>query len=270
MKYIFYNYIIYSFIFQYILYMECSMSKAKISFVPFGTELLSWAIEKDRRYHSGDKLNRGIVSYTSALHDLGFFFKKVCTGELRPNSQSVSAWARHWGWDYRKALRFITIVLQDLFNLNVALKKAKVLRARLEETLAKQKVKMRLYMRKVRGTSHANIQNNIENDETEDERLFLDAMAVLAKTNPVYYRKKVKQQLNNRDKGTVTNFHNWITMHKKFLSVDASIVEILQTKRITGYRVINYCKKDENIYHVVFDNYFETDMTGEQIIENAQ
>ena len=125
-------------------------------------------------------------------------------------------------------------------------------------------------MRKVRGTSHANIQNNIENDETEDERLFLDAMAVLAKTNPVYYRKKVKQQLNNRDKGTVTNFHNWITMHKKFLSVDASIVEILQTKRITGYRVINYCKKDENIYHVVFDNYFETDMTGEQIIENAQ
>lgn len=254
--------------------MECSMNKAKISFIPFGTELLSWAIEKDRRYHSGDKLNRGIVSYTNALHDLGFFFKKVCTGELQPNSQSVSAWARHWGWDYRKALRFITIVLQDLFNLNVALKKVKVLRARLEETLAKQKVKMRLYMRKVRGTSYTNIQNDIANDETEDERLFLDAMAALAKTNPVYYRKKVKQQLKNRDEGTVTNFHNWITMHKKsireFLSVDASIVEILQTKRIAGYRIIDFFKKNENTYHLTFENYFENDMTAEQIIENAK
>jgi hypothetical protein len=258
--------------------MEHGMRKENISFIPFGTELLSWAVEKDRRYHNGDKLNKGIVSYVAALHDLGFFFKKVRMGELRANSQTVSAWARMWGWDYRKALRFITIVLRDLFDLNTALKKAKVLRERLEAALAKQQEKMRSYMRKLRGSTSLDTQSYAQDDETEDERLFLDAMAALAKTSPVFYRAKIKKQLRAKDIATWNNFQKWLEKHKKPLAEflpkstipNADIFEILRTKRISGYRVINYSKKDENIYHIVFDNYFETDMTAEQIIENAQ
>lgn len=248
---------------------------SNISFVPFNTELLSWAVEKDRRYHNGDKLNKGIVSYVAALHDLGFFFKKVRMGELRADSQTVSAWARMWGWDYRKALRFITIVLRDLFDLNTALKKAKALRDRLEVAFTKQQTKMRSYMRKIRGSTSLDTQGYVQDDETEDERLFLDAMAVLAKTSPVFYRAKIKKQLRDKDASTCDNFQKWLEKHKKPtlpqpIISHTDIVEILKSKYISGYRVINYCKKDENIYHVVFDNYFETDMTGEQIIENAK
>jgi len=258
--------------------MEYCMRKVKLSFIPFTTELLSWAIEKDRRYHSGDKLNQGIVSYTSALHDLGFYFKKIAIGELRQNSQTVSAWARRWGWDYRKALRFVTIVLRDLFDLNEALKKARNLRERIEAEYRKQQAKARNYMRKFRGFEVTNTQNYIKDDETEDERLFLDAMAALAKTNLVAYREKIKKQLRAKDTVTYNNFQKWLEKHKKptvgtlpqAIISHTDIVEILKSKYISGYRVINYCKKDENIYHVVFDNYFETDMTGEQIIENAQ
>lgn len=255
------------------------MSKApNVSFVPFGTELLSWAVEKDRRYHTGDKLNRGIVSYVAALHDLGFFFKKVRMGELRANSQTVSAWARMWGWDYRKALRFITIVLRDLFDLNSALKKAKALRERLEAALAKQQEKMRSYMRTLRGSTLSNTPSYAQDDESEDERLFLDAMAILAKTNSVAYRLTIKQKLKAGDQGTIVNFQKWLEKNKKptaeispqAIISHTDIVKILKSKYISGYRVINYCKKDENIYHIVFDNYFETDMTGEQIIENAK
>lgn len=251
------------------------MKKDKISFVPFGTELLSWAIEKDRRYHTAEKLSRGIVSYTSALHDLGFFFKKVRMGELRANSQTVSAWACQWGWDYRKALRFITIVLRDLFDLNAALKKAKALRERLEAAFLRQQEKARNYMRKLRGSTLSDAQSYP--DETEDERLFLDSMAALAKTSPVAYRDKIKEKLKAGDQGTIANFQKWIAKHTKKSTAmkisppvsDTDISEILSTKRITGYRVIDFLKKDENTYHVIFDNYFETDMTAEQIIENA-
>lgn len=257
---------------------NCMAKAPNISFVPFGTELLSWAVEKDRRYHTGDKLNKGIVSYVAALHDLGFFFKKVRMGELRANSQTISAWARMWGWDYRKALRFITIVLRDLFDLNAALKKAKALRERLEAALAKQQEKMRSYMRKLRGSTSPDTQSYAQDDETEDERLFLDAMAALAKTSPVFYRAKIKKQLRAKDIATCNNFQKWLEKHKKptvktlpqAIISHTDIVEILKSKYISGYRIINYCKKDENIYHVVFDNYFETDMTGEQIIENAK
>jgi len=254
------------------------MKKDKISFVPFGTELLSWAIEKDHRYHTGTKLQQGIVSYVSALHDLGFFFKKVRTGELRANSQTVSAWARQWGWDYRKALRFITIVLRDLFDLNTALKKAKALRERLEAALAKQQAKMRSYMRKLRGsTASTDTVSYAQDDESEDESLFLDAMAALAKTSPVFYRAKIKNKLREGDKITLCNFQKWLEKHKKPLMEflpqstipEDEVVEILRTKRISGYRIIDFSKKDENIYHLTFENYFENDMTVEQILENA-
>lgn len=254
------------------------MKKDKISFVPFGTELLSWAIEKDRRYHTAEKLSRGIVSYTSALHDLGFFFKKVRMGELRANSQTVSAWACQWGWDYRKALRFITIVLRDLFDLNAALKKAKALRERLEAALAKQQEKARNYMRKLRGsTLSGSGAAQSYPDETEDERLFLDSMAALAKTSPVAYRSKIKEKLKAGDQGTIANFQKWIAKHTKKSTAmeisppvsDTDISEILSTKRITGYQIIDFFKKDENTYHLTFENYFENDMTVEQIIENA-
>lgn len=257
---------------------DVGLKMQKINFVPFGTELLSWVLEKDRRYHTGDKLNKGIVSYVTALHDLGFFFKKVRMGELRANSQTVSAWARMWGWDYRKALRFITIVLRDLFDLNDALKKAKALRERLEAALAKQQAKMRSYMRKVRGSTSPDTQSYAQDDETENERLFLDAMAALAKTSPVAYREKIKKQLRAKDAVTYNNFQKWLEKYRKptvetllqAIIPHTDIVEILKSKRITGYRVINYLKKDENTYHIVFDNYFETDMTAEQIIENAK
>lgn len=245
--------------------------------MPFGTELLSWAIQKDRRYHTGEKLSRGIVSYVAALHDLGFFFKKVRMGELRANSQTVSAWACQWGWDYRKALRFITIVLRDLFDLNSALKKAKVLRERLEAAFLRQQEKARNYMRKLRGSTLSGSGAQSYPDETEDERLFLDSMAALAKTSPVAYREKIKKQLRAKDTVTYNNFQKWLEKHKKptvgtlpqAIISHTDIVEILSTKRITGYRVIDFLKKDENTYHVIFDNYFETDMTAEQIIENA-
>lgn len=145
---------------------------SNMSFIPFSTELLSWTVEKDRRYHTGDKLKRGIVSYTSALHDLGFFFKKVRMGELRANSQTVSAWARMWGWDYRKALRFITIVLRDLFDLNTALKKAKALKERIEASYRRQKEKTTNYMRKIRGNMVSDNNIVVNDDESEDERSF--------------------------------------------------------------------------------------------------
>lgn len=255
------------------------MSKASnISFVPFGTELLSWAVEKDRRYYTVSKMQAGMTSYTSALHDLGFFFKKVRMGELRANSQTVSAWARAWQWDYRKALRFITIVLRNLFELNTALKKAKALRERLEAAFLRQQEKARNYMRKLRGSTLSRSGAQSYPNETEDERLFLDSMAALAKTSPVAYRLKIKEKLKAGDQGTIANFQKWLEINQKPTAEispqstvsDTDIFEILRTKCITGYRVIDCLKKDENIYHVVFDNYFETDMTGEQIIENAK
>ena len=253
---------------------DVGVKMQKINFVPFGTELLSWVVEKDRRYHTGDKLNKGIVSYVAALHDLGFFFKKVRMGELRANSQTVSAWSRMWGWDYRKALRFITIVLRDLFELNATLKKGKALRERLEAALAKQQAKMRSYMRKVRGSTSPDTQSYAQDDETEDERLFLNAMAALAKTSPVFYRAKIKKQLRAKDLATCNNFQKWLEKHKKpkapqDIIFHTDIVEILRTKRISGYRIVEFSKKDENIYHLTFENYFENDMTVEQIIENA-
>ena len=244
--------------------------------MPFGTELLSWTIEKDRRYHNGSKLNKGIVSYASALHDLGLYFKKIATGELRPNSQTVSAWARQWGWDYRKALRFLTIVLRDLFDLNSSLKKAKALRERIEAEFKKQQEKACNYMRKFRGSKvlKSRVEPNIVDDETEDERLFLDAMAALAKTNPVYYRQKIKEKLKEGDVSTVKNFQNWAQKNLKketLISIDSMQVEqILKEKFVSGYRVIKYTKISDDKYHLVFENYFENDMTIEQIIENAK
>lgn len=250
------------------------MRKVKLSFIPFTTELLSWAIEKDRRYHTGDKLNQGIESYTSALHDLGFYFKKIVIGELRQNSQTVSTWARQWGWDYRKALRFITIVLRDLFDLNEALKKATNLRERIEAEYRKQQAKARNYMRKFRGFEVTNTKNNIkDDDETEDEKLFLDAMAALAKTNPVYYRAKVKLQLKNQDEGTVLNFKNWLENNRQKRTFPKNIVDInliLSTKLIIGLKVIKYYQKNKNLYHLIFENDFENDMTIEQILEHAK
>ena len=242
--------------------------------MPFGTELLEWAGEKDRRYYTASKMAKGMASYTSALHDLGFFFKKVCTGQVSSNSQPVSAWARSWGWDWRKALRFITRVLRDLFNLNVALKKAKALKERIEAGYRAQQEKARKYMRKIRGTSEEDIKNTYNEDETEDERLFLDAMAALAKTNPAYYRATIKEKLLKKDEITVANYQTWIAKNRNKKiekNVDSDEIEaILKTKLIVGYKVVNFYKKEENTYHIVFENGFENDMTIEQIIENAK
>lgn len=245
----------------------------KINFVPFGTELLEWAGEKDRRYFTASKMGKGMASYTSALHDLGFFFKKVCTGQLSPNSQPVSAWARAWSWDWRKALRFITRVLRDLFELNVALKKAKILRDRIQAAYAKQQEKARNYMRHFRGSMCS--KTYADELESADERLFLDAMVELyAKNSPTAYREKIKKQLHDKDVGTVTNFQNWIQKNLKkdtLVSIDSiQVEEILKNKLVLGYRVIDFQQKSNDIYHLVFENYFENDMTVEQIIEHAQ
>ena len=107
-------------------------------------------------------------------------------------------------------------MLRDLFDLNEALKKATNLRERIEAEYRKQQAKARNYMRKFRGFEVTNTKNNIkDDDETEDEKLFLDAMAALAKTNPVYYRAKVKLQLKNQDEGTVLNFKNWLENNRQ-------------------------------------------------------
>lgn len=252
------------------------LKTTNISFVPFGTELLIWATEKDQKYYTASKMASGMISYTSALYDLGLYFKKIATGELRHNSQTVSAWARAWKWDYRKALRFITIVLRNLFDLNSALKKAKALRERIEAEFKKQQEKACNYMRKFRGSKvlKSRVETNIVDNETEDERLFLDAMAELAKTNPVCYRQKIKEKLNEGDVNTVKNFQNWVQKNLKketLKSIDSMQVEqILKDKFILGYRIIKYTKTSDDIYHLVFENYFENDMTIEQIIENAK
>ena len=243
-----------------------------VNFIMFDTELLMWVGEKDRRYHNGDKMKRGIISYTEALHDLGFYFKKICTGELRVGSQPLSAWARSWGWDYRKTVRFVTIVLRALFDLNDALKKAKVLKERLEAAYRRQKEKATNYIRRIRGTIISD-NNIVEDDESDDERLFLDAMAALAKTNPVHYRATIKEKLKAGDQVTVANFQSWLqkNLKKEISSIDSTEVEkTLKTKLVLGYKVIDFYKKDENLYHLVFENCFENDMTAEQIIENAK
>ena len=88
----------------------------RLAFMPIPTSTLAMVTEKDRRFHSASKMAQGIVSYSTALHDLAAFFHAVKTGSARPNSQPVSAWARAWGWDWRKALRFISVVMNDFFE----------------------------------------------------------------------------------------------------------------------------------------------------------
>lgn len=190
-------------------------NNSPVNFIMFNTELLEWVGEKDRRHYTSEKMKKGIMSYTQALHDIGFFFKKVCTNEVRPNSQPLSAWARSWGWDFRKTVRFVNIVLRYLFDLNHALKKAKDLKERIENAYDRQKKKTTNYMRKIRNSAISSAQDIVNENETADERLFLDAMAALAKTNPIYYRAKIKEKLRVGDVGTVANFQYWIEKNNK-------------------------------------------------------
>lgn len=239
----------------------------RVAFMPIPTSTLAMVTEKDRRFHSASKMAQGIVSYSTALHDLAAFFHAVKTGSARPNSQPVSAWARAWGWDWRKALRFISVVMNDFFELDEKMKKMKELRERLSKATDTQKTKMKNYVRKMRGQGQT---DEKDDDESEDERLFLDAMSALAKTDEAGYRLVIKKNLRNNDVRTVQNFENWLEKNRKKEISEQEVMRALTTLVINGHSIISYSSLPNGKYMVEFDDGFRTPMTAEAIVGNAQ
>lgn len=239
----------------------------RLAFMPIPTSTLAMVTEKDRRFHSASKMAQGIVSYSTALHDLATFFHAVKSGAARPNSQPVSAWARAWGWDWRKALRFISVVMNDFFELDEKMKKMKELRERLSKATDTQKTKMKNYVRKMRGQGQT---DEKDDDETEDECFFLDAMAALAKSDSAGYRLVIKKNLRSNDERTVTNFQNWVSKNLKREISEAKVAQAVATRIINGHRIIAYSIMHDGKYMVEFDDGFRTPMTAEAIVGNAQ
>jgi len=239
-----------------------------ISYLSIPTELLELAHEKDRRYFTFEKGKSGMHSYREALDDICFYFQKIKMGAARIGSQTPSGWARAWGWDFRKALRFIMIILDRLFELDKKFLKLKELKERIAAVAKRQATKMKSYVRKTRGQSL----DTFEPDENEDERLFLDAMAAIAKSNQSSYRATIKTNLRNGHKITFDNFQNFLKTKKSKKNDEISddeILNILKSKLIVNYKVESYCKLENGDYMITFIGGFSTRMTKTAIIENA-
>lgn len=96
--------------------------------------------------------------------------------------------------------------------------------------------------------------------------LFLDAMAALAKTNPIYYRATIKEKLRCGDAGTVANFQKWLGKHYKREISAAEVAQAVATRIINGHRIIAYSIMHDGKYMVEFDDGFRTPMTAEAIV----
>jgi hypothetical protein len=180
------------------------MSKRKNpSFTPTPDWLRTWVEDKDRIYWNPHKHARGIQSYSFALKSLEDYFKAIKIGSLKPNQRSIAYFAKVWGWNWTKTLRFFVHVMDTLENLD-----ANFYLQRLKKKAEEYAEKAKAYVYKARGKQYQgkSNSNSARSDEDEIEAAFLDAMAQLAKSNPAFYREKVKQNLRAGDKATLENF----------------------------------------------------------------
>ena len=184
------------------------MSKKRVvatSFTPTPDWLRTWVEDKDRTYWSPEKHARGIQSYSLALKSLEDYFKAIKIGSLKPNQRSIAYFAKVWGWNWTKTLRFFVAVMEALENLD---SRFQYFKRKAQEYAEKAKQ----YVYKARGKEYRgkHTADTSKSDESELEEAFLDAMVALgSKSNPAFYREKVKQNLRAGDKATLENFEAW-------------------------------------------------------------
>lgn len=213
----------------------------KAAFTPTPDWLRTWVEDKDRRYWSAQKHARGILSYTVALKSLEDYFKAIKLGSLKPNQRSIAYFAKAWGWNWTKTLRFFVIVMEALENLDARFQR---LKRKAEEYAQRAKE----YVYKARGKI---FNSSTKGDESEIEKLFLDAMAGVAKNNPAFYRRKIKENLRAGDPATVENFENF--KHARTAEEQKRERDALQEKIQNQIEIYNM-KNDKKIIKCIIDS----------------
>jgi len=243
------------------------MSKKRVvatSFTPTPDWLRTWVEDKDRTYWSPEKHARGIQSYSLALKSLEDYFKAIKIGSLKPNQRSIAYFAKVWGWNWTKTLRFFVAVMEALENLD---SRFQYFKKKAQEYAEKAKQ----YVYKARGKEYRgkHTTDTSKSDESELEEAFLDAMVALgSKSNPAYYREKIKQNLRAGDKATLENFAAWKAKRvaeaeerKAELKKESFDFEtILKQVRIEGQSILRWTE-----YESYFDVYLEGETLPRQV-----